>query len=509
MPTPPGWRWMLLTDIARLETGHTPSRTHPEYWDDGDIAWIGIKDARLHHGKTIHDTIQQVTQLGIENSAARRLPAGTVCLSRTASVGYVLVMGREMATSQDFVNWVCTDCLAPEFLMYALIAEGEDIRNFGKGTTHTTIYFPEVKAFHICVPPVNEQRRIVTKLKELFSDLDAGVAALERAKANLKRYRAAVLKAAVEGKLTEAWRAEQGDTEPASKLLERILTERRRKWETDQLVKFAAAKKEPPKNWKEKYVEPTPPDTTGLPELPEGWCWASLGQLLHGIEAGKSFECLTRPAELDEWGVVKVSAMTWGTFLEEEQKAIPPKAAFDPSDEIKPNDMLLSRSNTTQLVGATVLVGNCRPRLLLSDKSLRLRASKIVNLLWLHTAMSSSLARSQLSAMATGTSDSMRNVSQDKIKSVILPLPPIAEHQCIVDETSERLSQIDASDAAINHGLRRAARLRQSILKQAFKGKLVPQDPTDEPASVLLERLRARRTDANGTASVRKRSCRF
>ena len=123
---------------------------------------------------------------------------------------------------------------------------------------------------------MSEQRRIVAKIEELFSDLDAGVAALKRIKANLKRYRAAVLKAAVEGRLTEAWRAKHPNTEPATKLLERILAERRKKWEADQLAKFAAAEKTPPKGWREKYVEPLPPDTSGLPELPQGW----VGQVL-------------------------------------------------------------------------------------------------------------------------------------------------------------------------------------------------------------------------------------
>ncbi|MFC1758309.1 restriction endonuclease subunit S, partial [Planctomycetota bacterium] len=205
MPTPSGWEWFLLTDVARLETGHTPSRQHPEYWDGGDIHWIGIKDARIHHGKTIQETLQRVTQLGIDNSASRLLPSGTVCLSRTASVGYALIMGREMATSQDFVNWVCTDALQPEFLMYALMAEKDSLLKFGKGTTHTTIYFPEVKALNVCLPPKPEQKRIVAKIEELFSDLDAGVSALERARANLRRYRASVLKSAVEGRLTKKW----------------------------------------------------------------------------------------------------------------------------------------------------------------------------------------------------------------------------------------------------------------------------------------------------------------
>lgn len=163
---PEGWRWTKLTDVARLETGHTPSRRKPAYWD-GDIPWIGIKDARLYHGRVIPDTIQHTTPLGIENSAARVLPAETVCLSRTASIGYVTMMGQPMATSQDFVNWVCSDKLDPKFLMSLLIAESDSLNYFSHGSTHQTIYFPEVKAFHVCLPSIDEQRRIAAVLGAL------------------------------------------------------------------------------------------------------------------------------------------------------------------------------------------------------------------------------------------------------------------------------------------------------------------------------------------------------
>jgi type I restriction enzyme S subunit len=132
--------------------------------------------------------------------------------------------------------------------------------------------------------PINEQRRIVGKIEELFSDLDAGVAALERARANLKRYRAAVLKAAVEGRLTTQWRVEHPNVEPATTLLTRILKERRARWEADQLAKYAAKGKQPPKGWREKYEEPTPPDTTDLPELPPTWCWVTVEQLTENFD---------------------------------------------------------------------------------------------------------------------------------------------------------------------------------------------------------------------------------
>jgi type I restriction enzyme S subunit len=172
LPTPAGWKWRKLTDVARLESGHTPSRQRPEYWD-GDIPWIGIRDATANHGRTLWDTDQHVTQEGIDNSSARVLPANTVCLSRTASVGYVVVMGREMATSQDFVNWVCDESeLDYRYLKYVLLAENQSYSRFSHGTTHQTIYFPEVKAFHVCMPSLDEQRAIVDVLQALDDKIE-------------------------------------------------------------------------------------------------------------------------------------------------------------------------------------------------------------------------------------------------------------------------------------------------------------------------------------------------
>lgn len=171
LPAPPGWRWTALSDVAQLESGHTPSRKHPEYWNEG-IPWIGIRDAVDNHGRQIHDTYQHVSQLGLENSSARLLPARTVCLSRTASVGYVVVMGTTMATSQDFVNWVCGPGLEPEYLKYVLLGENDSLLRFASGTTHQTIYYPEAKAFHALLPPVDVQRAVVRVLGALDDKIE-------------------------------------------------------------------------------------------------------------------------------------------------------------------------------------------------------------------------------------------------------------------------------------------------------------------------------------------------
>jgi type I restriction enzyme, S subunit len=168
---PKGWRWSRLTDVARLATGHTPSRRNPEYWM-GNIPWISLTDIRALDGKVAQETSQMVTEQGIENSSAVKLPKGTVCFSRTASVGFVTVMGREMCTSPDFVNWVCGDELDPFYLMVGLIQAREHLRLLASGSTHKTIYFPTVEQFCIVVPPLSMQEEFAKWVREI-SKLEA------------------------------------------------------------------------------------------------------------------------------------------------------------------------------------------------------------------------------------------------------------------------------------------------------------------------------------------------
>lgn len=220
-----------------------------------------------------------------------------------------------------------------------------------------------------------------------------------------------------------------------------------------------------------------------------------LGQLLVGVEAGKSFKCDGRPARVDEWGVIKVSAMTWGSFDESQNKAVTDSGRIDQRWEIQPGDLLLSRANTSELVGAAVLVGATRPRLLLSDKSMRLLVTDGVDKAWLRAALASRDVRSQMSAVATGTSDSMRNISQQKVKELRLRVPSLGEQRRIVAEIEQQLSLIDSLREAVEAAQKRSAALRRAILERAFRGELVPQDPDDEPASALLERIRAKRAD--------------
>ena len=182
---PPGWRWELLVDLARLESGHTPSRYHPEWWG-GDIPWISLADIRDLDGRVTYETREHTNEAGIANSAARVLPEGTVVLSRTASVGFVTIMGRPMATSQDFVNWVCTsDLIDPWFLAHLFIGSRSYIRSLASGAIHQTVYVPTVEKFRVCVPSLEEQRRISDRLK-------AQLSVVERMRASMRQQQEAL-----------------------------------------------------------------------------------------------------------------------------------------------------------------------------------------------------------------------------------------------------------------------------------------------------------------------------
>lgn len=320
--------------------------------------------------------------------------------------------------------------------------------------------------WQIPVAPAAEQARTVAAIEEAFSKLDAGEAGLRTGRQLLKRMREGVLAAAVTGRLVPQ---DPTDT-PAAELLEDLGVER----------ELAAE------------------------DLPAGWAVVNLGGLLQGIEAGKSFATQGRPAQHGETGVIKVSAMTWGEFRPEENKALPPGTTIEPRWVVRAGDLLLSRANTEEYVGACVLVRADHPDLILSDKSLRLVPARGIEPRWLLHALRSRSCRAQIEQLATGTKESMRNISQAKLRTIRLSLPPTDEQRRIAEELDRQFSFIESCERAVSAGLARSVALRRSVLKAAFDGRLVPQDPSEKPATALLERLSA--APATTTRALRKRA---
>lgn len=184
---PRGWEWVLLTDVARLATGHTPDRKNPEYWN-GEIPWISLPEIRALDGRTAFDTELRVTAAGVSNSSAVLLPEDTICFSRTASIGFVAKLGRPMATSQDFHNWVPGDAVNPDYLMSSLRASRPHLLRVSDGSIHQTIYQRVAEGFRLLLPPRELQDLFAFRL----SSITELASRLEQAEAQARALREAL-----------------------------------------------------------------------------------------------------------------------------------------------------------------------------------------------------------------------------------------------------------------------------------------------------------------------------
>jgi type I restriction enzyme S subunit len=363
----------------------------------------------------------------------------------------------------------------------------------GKQTTNlASINKSILRQFPVPVAPLNEQRRIADRIDELFTDLAAGVAALERVRRNLKRYRSAVLHAALTGRLTAAWRAQHGPPdEPGPKLLERVLAERRQHWEERALKKYAKAGKQPPKNWRQRYPEPVPPKPADLPVLPDDWCWATQDQV-GDVQLGRQ-----RSPQHHSGRHMRPYLRVANVYEDRIDTADVLRMNFTPNEfatyALRNGDILLNEGQSIELVGRPAMyqgevAGSC-----FQNTLVRQRVFDGVLADYAFLAIRAQFRGGRYRQIARITT-SIAHLGAERFAAVEFPLPPVREQATIVEAVQERWSQIDALEAEVDRGLARSARLRQSILKAAFEGKLVANDPNDEPASVLLARLKTEAT---------------
>lgn len=364
-----------------------------------------------------------------------------------------------------------------------------DLEPYVTGTAQPKMNQTKLNSIPVALPPLAEQRRIVARVETLLeqtSALEAELAAAEAARAELNRaglqfltqatsaaelkerwaqvvdsfdelyaepaavdgLKQAILQLAVQGKLA----AQDTADEPASELLKRIEAEKAR------LVAAGEIRKS----------KPLPPiGAEEIPfELPAGWVWARLDQLLANIQAGKSPQAEKRPAREDEFGVLKVSAVSWGKFLPNENKTLLPGTSTNGLPTVTAGDFLISRANTAELVGSVVLVREDYPNLLLSDKTLRLDfvSDEVIYKPFVLFAMRARWVREVFEEKATGTSSSMRNISQQKIRSAPIALPPLAEQRRIVARVEQLLGLCDDLKGQLEAGEAARAGLLESVL---------------------------------------------
>ena len=325
------------------------------------------------------------------------------------------------------------------------------------------------------IAPSNEQKLIVAEIEKQFSRLDEAVAALKRIQANLKRYKASVLKAAVEGKLTEQWRKEHPDVEPASELLKRILVERRKKWEEDYVKKYVAAHGHAPKDdlWKKKYKEPAPPDILNLPEVPKGWVWATAEQLCDFITKGTTPSATKLYEGTGEVQFLKVYNLTFTGQLNYKYKpAYVSRVTHEEElarSKVFPGDILINIVGPP--LGQVAIVPEALPEANINQAIARFRTLDEMSGRYLAIALMFKEVMGWAIKRAKTTAG-QANLTLELCRALPIPLPPLVEQKNIVEEVEHCFSVTEEIEAAIEANLKRAERLRQSILKDAFSGRL-------------------------------------
>lgn len=537
---PHGWSEATLDDLLiRIVGGGTPPRNIGAYFD-GTIPWFTVKDMKFLRPE---DAKEHISDEAMLHSAANLIEPDTLIIATRIALGKAIMPTVRCAINQDLKALYFGSDVSPQFMLYWVMANDQIIQSRGSGTTVMGIRLEHVKEFPLAVPPAKEQTRIVEKLEELLSDLDAGVAELKTAQRKLAQYRQSLLKAAVEGALTADWRAARHNYghppqsssprkrgsigfahqgvmdsrfrgnddqelsasahETGAGLLQRVLTERRARWETKQLAKFAEQGKTPPKGWQAKYPEPATPNTTDLPVLPDGWVWATLDQLLVQLRSGTAE---TSGRDVTPHPVLKSSAVRQGS-IDLSAVNFLNQAQCRTENYLEPGDLLITRlSGSVEYVGCAAIVGNLAPASLqypdrifcgkLAYPSPQL-ATHIVN------RMRSPQARLRIEAAAKSTAGHKR-ISLGDLLPFPIPLPSLPEVVLLDGLVRGRLHQAEAAEAAAEFSLKQSAAQRKNILKAAFAGQLVPQDPNDEPASVLLERIRAERAQLSAARGVRR-----
>lgn len=432
---PESWQWSEAKEFSVVVAGGTPkdSTSEDNYAKNG-IPWLTPADLSNYDESTISRGKRSLSTLGYDNSSAKLIPQGSVLFTSRAPIGYCVIAGNEISTNQGFKNFVPAGGINPYFLRYYLISSRVYVESKASGTTFLELSGKKAGELPFPIAPLGEQQRITDQIDSLFARGNKAKKALDAIPELLDQYRQSTIEAAFFGDLTKNWRG----------------------------------------------------------SIPENWNVITVGSIVKNIQSGKSFKCIERPPKDSEKGIVKVSAVSWGNFNEDESKTVTDISLLSEKSKIHEGDLLFSRANTVELVGACLITKKFEKDLYLSDKILRLDVSEDYKV-YLKWFLRSSSGRKQIEKMATGAQHSMRNISQFSLKNIMMPFPP-KEEILAISQTLERMEEfLDQIYSKLKENSFRLNTLNQSILGKAFRGELVPQDDNDEPASDLIKRINAER----------------
>lgn len=485
---PKGWVWTTSNELIKeIESGKRPAGGVDKYTNG--IPSIGGEHLNSNGGFNFLN-LKFVPEEFFNNMSKGQIRKGDILIVKdgatTGKVSFVsenFPFKKAAVNEHVFILRFSENITLSKYIFYFLFSglgqKQIKIKGIIGGINKNFINYIETP-----LPPLPEQHRIVARIEELFTKLDAGIDALKKVKTQLKRYRQAVLKYAFEGKLTEEWREEhRGELEPASVLLEKIKEERKKK-----LGK--------------KYKELPPVDTENLSELPDGWVWIGLNDIAefkNGINFSKDQKGGEGILTIDVLNMYSKSIFVNLDNLYRVNKSV--------KDEylLKYGDILFVRSSVKREgVGWASAFKEATEPVTFCGFIIRARLQEPrISPEYITYFLRTNFARELI--VNRGSQVTITNISQNSLGKIPVPLPSATEQHKIVEEIERRFSVADEVEKVIEQSFKQAERLRQSILKKAFEGKLVPQDPTDEPASVLLERIKKEKEKIVPEKKIKKR----
>jgi type I restriction enzyme, S subunit len=493
---PLGWSSIrvseLMVDTGTINPGQTPEKIY-ELWSVPSFPG---------------DTPEYVRGSEVGSNKQRVAPGDVLLCKINPRINRVWIV-REKGKFEQIASteWIVLRCssLIAKFIMHQLREEGfrrllcAEVSGVGGSLTRARPKI--VRKLELGLAPLKEQERIVARLEELQARSRQVKEALEAVPDLLDQLRQSVLAAAFRGDSTRKWRKEHPDMETASELLKRIRIERRKRWEEAELEKLKTKGLTGEKldsdfaKRRNQYKEPMPVDTSDLPRLPKGWCWASTGQLLWGISYGTAQKCTYESSGIGVLRIPNISPDGSISLADLKKARLPPEEMEKYG--LSEGDILLIRSNgSLSLVGRTAVVGKEESDLAYAGYLVRLRPLQAIDSHWLHLALNTPLMRSKIEMTARSTSG-VNNINSDEISQLPIPLAPIEEQTKIATLVTRQLAQLERMEFQHEELIDYIKRLGQSFLSKAFSGELVPQDPNDEPASALLDRIRAEKARAS------------
>jgi type I restriction enzyme S subunit len=484
---PKGWVKTTLGDIVE------PSRERASPMDYPDLRYVGLEHIEPHSMRLL-----EYGHAREARSSSVRFWTGDILYGKMRPyLNKVWVAEFEGLCSAEFLVFKKRDAVNNQFLATRLNAE--DFVSFANGQVsgeRPRVGFEKLSDFQVLLPPLAEQARIVAKLRAAFSSVDRAETAARRAQKRLGRYRSAVLEAAVRGELTrtrrETEKNEKIGRDTGEVLLQRLLVGRRARWEETELHRLHAAAKTPKDDkWKLRYDEPTSAHTTELPDIPAGWAWARLQQLgfvIGGLAKNPRRQGLR--LKLPYLRVANVYANelrlhdveTIGVDREEIDKLL-----------LEKGDLLIVEGNgSKEQIGRLAIWDGSIERCVHQNHIIKVRLVDRQLGTWILSWLLSPSGRQYIEKVASSTTG-LYTLSITKVGDLPIPLPPSAEQTEISHDVDRRMLAANRLQAALEQQLVRSSITRQSLLREAFTGRLVSQEPNDEPASLLLEGIHAAR----------------